>query len=129
MNIGHLQHFISSESYYGKYKLRNLEIKTHRKGDPLPWPAQDSLSMTTTQVPFHSENISQLGQHVFSVAQSRPTLCDPMDCGLPGFCVHEISQARILEWVAIPFSRVSSQSMDQTHISCVSCIGRWILYH
>ena len=40
-----------------------------------------------------------------SVAQSRPTLCDPMDCSLPGPSVHEILQARILEWVAMPSSR------------------------
>ena len=39
------------------------------------------------------------------VAQSCPILCDPMDCSLPGFSVHGILQARILEWVAIPFSR------------------------
>ena len=37
------------------------------------------------------------------VAQSCPTLCDPMDCSLPGFSVHGILQARKLEWVAIPF--------------------------
>ena len=36
--------------------------------------------------------------------QSCPTLCDPMDCGLPGFSVHGILQARTLEWVAISFS-------------------------
>ena len=36
--------------------------------------------------------------------QSCPTLCDPMDCSLPGFCVHGILQARTLEWVAISFS-------------------------
>ena len=42
------------------------------------------------------------------VAQLRLTLCDPMDCTLPGFSVHGISQARILEWVAISFSRGSS---------------------
>ena len=39
------------------------------------------------------------------VAQSCPTLCNPTDCGPPGFSVHGILQARILEWVAIPFSR------------------------
>ena len=39
--------------------------------------------------------------------QSCPTLCDPMDCGLPGSSVHGILQARILEWVAVPFSRGS----------------------
>ena len=39
------------------------------------------------------------------VTQSYPTLCNPMDCSLPGFSVHGILQARTLEWVAIPFSR------------------------
>ena len=55
--------------------------------------------------------------------------CDPMDCSLPGSSVHGISQARILEWVAMPSSRGFSQPRDQTHISCVSCLGRQILYH
>ena len=40
------------------------------------------------------------------------TLCDTMDCSLPGSSVYEILQARILEWVAVPFSRGSSQSSD-----------------
>ena len=53
----------------------------------------------------------------------------PMDCTLPGSSVHEISQARILEWVAMPSSRGSSQPRDRTHVSYVSCIGRWVLYH
>ena len=48
-------------------------------------------------------------------------------CGLWNF--HGISQARILEWVAISSSRASSQLRNQTHISCVSRIGGWILYH
>ena len=48
------------------------------------------------------------------------TLCDPMDCSLPGFSVHGILQARILEWAAIPFSRGSSQPRVQTRISCVA---------
>ena len=42
------------------------------------------------------------------VTQSCPTLCDPMDCSLPGFSAHRIFQARVLEWVAISFSRGSS---------------------
>ena len=42
------------------------------------------------------------------VAQSCPTLCDPMDCSLPGSSVHRIFQARVLEWVASSFSRGSS---------------------
>ena len=46
------------------------------------------------------------------VAQSCPTLCDSMDCSLPGCSVHRILQARILEWGAIAFSRGSSQPRD-----------------
>ena len=57
------------------------------------------------------------------------TFCDPMDCTLPGSSVHGILQARILQWVAMPCSRGSFRPRDQTHISCVSCIGRWVLYH
>ena len=55
--------------------------------------------------------------------QSCPTLCDPMDFTLPGFSVHGILQARIMKWVAIPFSRVSSWLRDGTHVSCI--IGRF----
>ena len=56
------------------------------------------------------------------VAQSCPTLCDPMDCSLPDFSVHGIFQARVLEWVAISFSRESSQPRDRTQVSCI--VGR-----
>ena len=60
------------------------------------------------------------------VDQSCLTLCNPMDCSPPGSSVHGILQARILEWVAIPFSRGSSWHRGQT---CVSYVGRQILYH
>ena len=87
------------------------------------------------------------------VSQSYPTFCDPVDCSPPGSSVHAkllqlcltlcdlvgcslpdssirgIFQARILEWVAISVSRGSSQSRNRIHVSCASCIGRWILYH
>ena len=55
--------------------------------------------------------------------QSCLTLCDPMDCCPPCSSVHGISQARILEWAAMPSSRGSSQCRDQTLFSCVSCIA------
>ena len=48
--------------------------------------------------------------------KSCPTLCDPLDCNLPGSSVHGIFQARILEWVAISYSRGSSPPSDWTHI-------------
>ena len=57
------------------------------------------------------------------------TFCNPMNCSLSGSSVHGIFHARILEWVAISFSRASSQPRDQTCISCVSCIGKQIHYH
>ena len=55
-----------------------------------------------------------------SVTQSSLTLCNPMDCSLPGSSVHRILQARILERVAIPFSRGSFQPKDRTWVSCVA---------
>ena len=55
-----------------------------------------------------------------SVAQSCPTFCDPMNWSLPDSSVHGISQARILEWVAISFSRGSYRPRDQTRISCTA---------
>ena len=66
---------------------------------------------------------------VCSVAQLCPSLCDPMDCSLPGSFVHIISHARILKQVAISFSTGSSLPRDQTCVSYVSCIGRQILHH
>ena len=53
------------------------------------------------------------------VTQSCLTLCDPMDYSPPGSSIHGIIQASI-EWVAIPFSRVSSQLRDQTWVSCTA---------
>ena len=54
------------------------------------------------------------------VTQLCPTLCNLMDHSPPGPSVHGILQARILEWVTIPFSRGSSQSRDQTQVSCIA---------
>ena len=62
-------------------------------------------------------------------AQSCLTLCNHMNCSPSGFSVHGILQARILQWVAISFSRGSSWPRDQTHVSCVPYSGRWILDH
>ena len=54
------------------------------------------------------------------VTQSCPTLCDPMACSLPGSSVHRIFQARVLEWVAISFSRGSSWPRDRSRISHIA---------
>ena len=71
---------------------------------------------------LHSCNKILLYSHGCSVAQSCLTLCNPMGCSPPVHSVHGISQARILEWVAISFSRRSSQPRDRTRVSCI--IGR-----
>ena len=54
------------------------------------------------------------------VTQLCPTLYNPMDCSLPGSSIHEILQAILLEWVAIPFSRGSSQARDQSLVSHIA---------
>ena len=63
-----------------------------------------------------------LSEWVSQVAQSWPTLCDPTDFSLPGSSTHGIFQARILAWVAIPFSRGTSQPRDQTWLCRI--VGR-----
>ena len=57
---------------------------------------------------------------VYLVTQSCPTLCDLMDCSPPGSSAHGILRARILEWVAYPFSRRSSQPRNPTGVSCIA---------
>ena len=61
--------------------------------------------------------------------QSCQTLWDSMDCSLPGSSVHGLFQTRLLEWVAISFSRESSWPKVWAHVSGISCIVRRILYH
>ena len=63
--------------------------------------------------------ITVLGYFEVLITQSCPTLCDPMDCSSPGSFVCGILQARILEWVAISFSRGSSEPRDQTQVCCI----------
>ena len=65
--------------------------------------------------------------HLFSeseseVAQLCPTLCDPTNCSLQGSSIHGVFQARVLEWVAISFSRGSFPPRDRTQVSCI--VGR-----
>ena len=52
--------------------------------------------------------------------QSCRTFCDPMDCSLPGSSAHGILQAKMLEWVAISFSRGSFYPSNRTHVSCIA---------
>ena len=71
-----------------------------RQGSPY---GADSIS--AGQFSYKKTLACAVSEWVNEVAQSCPTLCDPMDCSLPGSSVHGIFQARVLEWVAISFSR------------------------
>ena len=62
-------------------------------------------------------SLPEFSEREREVAQSCPTLCDPMDCSLSGSSVHGIFQARVLEWVAIAFPKGSSQPRDRTRVS------------
>ena len=66
-----------------------------------------SLTVSTTDPRLLIDNMKEVKMKVL-VVQLCPTLCYPMDCSLPNSSVHGILQARTLEWVAIPFARVSS---------------------
>ena len=88
----------------------------------------------TSRARAHISNLSLVFPNLFSpvdcfcmcsVAESCLTVCSPMNHSPPATSVHRISLARILEWVAIPFSRGSSPLRNRTR---VSCMGRQILY-
>ena len=68
---------------------------------------------------------SQCSRVKVLVAQSHPTLCDPVFCSLPGSSVHGISQARKLEWIAMPSSKGSSQPRNWTRVLCIA--GRFFI--
>ena len=73
-------------------------------------------------------NIAKVNKCVCVHSQSLPILWNPMDLSPPGSSVHGIFQVRILELVSFPLHGIFP-SQNRTHISCISCIGRWILYH
>ena len=70
--------------------------------------------------PNHRRSHKSLWKVKTLVTWSCPTLCDPMDCCPPNFPVHGILWAKILEWVAIPFSSGSSQPRNRTRVSCIA---------
>ena len=65
-------------------------------------------------------NSENLCIYMCSIGQLCLTLCSAMDCSLPGSSACGIFQARISEWIAVPFSKGSSQTRDQTQVSCIA---------
>ena len=84
-----------------------------------------NLTITTYTI-LVQVTITSLGLLVVYLLSCVWLICNPIDCKPPGSSVHGISQLRILEWVAISFSRGSSWPRDWTHVYCIS---RQILYH
>ena len=85
----------------------------------------DIQRILKTEILWQAHMVAKLGLNCFlcySLNQSCPNFCDPIDCSPPGSSVHGVLQARILEWVAIPFSRESSQPKCWTWVSCL--VGR-----
>ena len=92
-------------------------------GLPFPSPGNFPTQGSNPGLPHCRQTLYHLSHqgslNESEVAHLYPTLCNPMDCSLPGSSVHRIFQARILEWVAISFSRRSSQPRDWTLVSSI----------
>ena len=99
---------------YQRLELQNIFLGGHTSVHKRQWQKQMRGSRLASE------------KSCCLVAQSCLTLCDVLDCSPPGSSVYGISRVRILEWVAISFSRGSSWPRDWP---CVSCIGRQVLYH
>ena len=103
-----LFHYMNIVNFYSKAMSNGLQV----------WILRGDI--------FHFLTLSQ-GRHILQiclsllnwikVAQSCPTLCDPMDCSLPGSSVHGIFQVIVLEWIAISYSSGSSWPRDRTRVS------------
>ena len=97
--------------YFSSHSLQhsscNVYLVLQEQSDLQKWGPQ-------SLVPFF------LVKNIKKVTQLCPTLCNPMDGNLPGSSVHGILQARILEWVAVPFTSGSSQPRNRTGVSCIA---------
>ena len=78
--------------------------------------------------PWGCKKLDMTEQLLLSLVTEFCLFCNPRDCSRPGSSVHGILQARILEWVAIPFPKGSSQPKDRACVSCLLHCSR-IIYH
>ena len=103
----------------------------------LPFPSPGDLpdpgikpvspALEADSLPLSHQESATGDAHVAKSLQPCLTLCNPTDCSPPRSSVQGLLQARLLEWVAMPSSRGSSQPRDRTHISYVSSISRQVL--
>ena len=113
-----------------------MHVHTFEGSQPKGSYVRDLLSYSETFFKFHFLHLDNWLWFLFpywtpmatlvKVSQLCPALCNPVDCSLPSSSVQGILQARILEWVAVPFSKGSSQPRDRTQAGLPHCC--WILY-
>ena len=132
MYVSHPKWNIQYLFYYG---LVTLGITFSRIIQDFPLPFQENTNSQSLSNSSPTTSEFQVGSKVrclssiFVCYSPNPVqLCNLMDCSPPGSSVHGILQARILEWVVIPFSRGSSWPRDWTPISSIFFINRRILY-
>ena len=117
-----------SNAWKWKVKVKSLSRVTFQK-----WARYEKIKEVTfcasEFVPWEQQLPTIYLLCMFAWVLSCVWLCNPMDCSLPGYSVHGISQVIILEWVALSSSRGSSWAKDRTYVSCVSSINRRVLYH
>ena len=99
--------------------MTNLDSKLKSRDITLPTKVRLVKAMVFLVAMYGCESWT-IKKAESEVTQSCLTLCNPMDCSLPRSSVHGIFQARVLEWVAISFSRGSSQPRDWTWVSCTA---------
>ena len=95
------------------------------EGNDLPRPVEEPESRFADFPELGDAADIKIGGGVCT--QLCPNIFNSLDCSLPGSSVHGIFQARIVEWAAIPYSRGSARPRDCPCVSCVSCVGRWVL--
>ena len=116
-----MNNYETTKELFFKVHKQLMQLNTREVNNPFKKWAKDLNRH------FSKEDIQMANKHMkrcsasliieSEVAQSCLTLCNPMGCSLPGSSVHGISQAVVLEWIAISFSRGSSQS--RTQVSCI----------
>ena len=115
-------------SVHGIFQARILEqvATSFSRGSSQP---RDWIQISCIADSLPSEPQGKPASACAKLLRSSLTACNTMDYSPPGSSVHGILQSRMLEWVGVPFSRGSSRARDETRVSYVSCIGKWVLYH
>ena len=117
---------INVTHHINKLKHKNhmiISINAEKAFDKIQHPfmiKSPPKSRNRRNIPQHNKSYIWQSESESEVAQSCPTLCDPVDCSPPRSSVHGVLQARILEWVAISFSSGSSRPRDRTQVSCIA---------